>query len=166
MKCQSCLRRIDEPGLCDPCLSAAAKQLTILRGMPEQGERGTGRTTAIALEAVAHCIRAPRSIIRTFDHHPGQSGQRALADAILRIVSALGLQIIVAGLVAGDQVVLHNTRGGKASDLDGVRKLNARFFAIQERCGPSKELIKALKHERKKQLKKKGKKKCERSVKK
>lgn len=54
--------------------------------------RGTGRTTAIALRAIADAIDNPYKPVKLKDHHPTKSADAMLAQATELIVWRLGLR--------------------------------------------------------------------------
>lgn len=57
--------------------------------------RGTGRTTAIALETIARAIKNPETRIDIVDHHDSAFARRELAYKIADICEKLGLKHLV-----------------------------------------------------------------------
>lgn len=54
--------------------------------------RRTGRTTAIALETIATCLRNPNKSFKIKDHHDHRIAHRSLAEVIMFMVEALKLE--------------------------------------------------------------------------
>lgn len=63
--------------------------------------RRTGRTTAIALEAISKAIRSPGTTLYFEDHHPGQAAARNLASLIRDVAERLRLSEINVATKAG-----------------------------------------------------------------
>lgn len=63
--------------------------------------RRTGRTTAIALEAISKAIRSPGTTLYFEDHHPGQAAARNLASLIRDVAERLRLSEINVTTKAG-----------------------------------------------------------------
>ena len=63
--------------------------------------RRTGRTTAVALEAISKAIRSPGTTLYFEDHHPGQAAARNLASLIRDVAERLRLSEINVATKAG-----------------------------------------------------------------
>lgn len=54
--------------------------------------RGTGRTTALAFDAIAKALAAPRVPIELRDHFPGRPGEESIKRMVLQIIHQVGLK--------------------------------------------------------------------------
>lgn len=55
------------------------------------GDRGTGRTTALALDVLACAIQQPGKTVKAQDHHPTPEADRELLRIAKDMASRLGL---------------------------------------------------------------------------
>jgi predicted GTPase len=102
--------KVAEPYIYSPDYYSQSKISNVLKKYEEQKYRGTGRTTALYMQAIADALANPGKAVEFIDHFPVTCNVSRHASNITSIIEKLGYNISVS--INSKKVILCNTFRG------------------------------------------------------
>lgn len=102
--------KVAEPYIYSPDYYAQSKISNVLKKYEGQKDRGTGRTTALYMQAIAEALANPGKNVEFIDHYPVDCNIGIHANNITSIIKKLGYSITVSSKFK--KVILCNTFRG------------------------------------------------------